>query len=475
MWRTTLLTVAVLLSVHAARAQPPSYMAPGGFNGPTSFPRSPGRPVFAGPPLTPPGGAPVLPGPAVTPVVAPSAPITTPPAGANPAFGGPAATTAAAAPLDNTIAFDPDKAELVWRDNRWQLVSDTAFLKDFGRYEAEGREVLRVVRDLRLNTLTAVGSPRPVMEYWLSNGQAPRGHVAGLHTVNLDPAALTAEQVQGQWCVHDGSRILFNFGQQGDACRRALAAIQRYNFNQIGYVGQVAPVMLVFLANPPAVPVTPIPTPAPNPNTSRFPRLFGGQEQPPAHPQQPNLMPAVSSQPLGGAQGTQAHQPGGVTQASLRLPGTEALDRVALDARQLQVRRDGSDWKLTMGNHVVANFGPNQADAQIAQAALRHYGCTEQVFVGNPRPVFSYFLSNGQAPHGVSYAVNAMSFRPESLQVKQFGTSAVLFDGSQVLMSFGDRAAEAQQALQAIQRYRFDRMATFGHGDQSMTLFVRTN
>jgi hypothetical protein len=70
---------------------------------------------------------------------------------------------------------------------------------------------------------------------------------------------------------------------------------------------------------------------------------------------------------------------------------------------------------------------------------------------------------------------NAVTFRPESMSVRQLGTSYVLYDGTQVVMGFGDRVAEAQQALQAIQQYKFDRMATIGRGDQSMTLFARTN
>ena len=100
---------------------------------------------------------------------------------------------------------------------------------------------------------------------------------------------------------------------------------------------------------------------------------------------------------------------------------------------------------------------------------------TDQVFVGHPQPMFSYFLSHGQAPHGTSFALNAVTFRPDTLQVRQMGQSYVLSDGVQVLLSFGDHFEEAQQALQAIQQYKFDRLSFIGRGDQSMMLFVRTN
>ncbi len=480
MWRKTILTAAVLLSAQAIHAQAPSYPPTGGVGGPALPARTPGG-AFNGPALTPVAGAtPAMPGVPAGPTLTPPPAFTVPPSGPTPALNGAGAVPAVAAVPANTIAFDPDQAELRWQDNRWQLYAGPVFLKDFGRYEAEGREVLRVVRELRLNSQTSLGSPRPIMEYWLSNGEAPHGHVTGLRTVAIEPASLAAEQVQGQWCLHDGTRILFNFGQQADACRQALAAVQRYGFNQVGYVGQVAPVMLVFLNNPTVAPVaagSPTPSRAPE---SRFPHLLGNPspaaQTAQAPPQQPAQMPQVPSQPLAAQPSPSAQQqPGAVTPASLRLPGTEAADRVAIDSRSVQVRRDGGDWKLAMGNHVIANFGPNQADAQLAQAALRYYRVSEQVFVGNPRPMFSYFLSNGEAPHGTSYAFNAVSFRPEAMSVRQLGSSYVLYDGSQVLMSFGDRLAEAQQALQAIQHYKFDRMSTFGRGDQSMMLLVRTN
>jgi hypothetical protein len=425
------------------------------------------------------------------PIMPAPAPITTAPVGPNPGLPGPAVAPAPGATQPTTTAFDPDKADLRWQDNRWQLWSGTTFLKDFGRYEKEGREVVRMVHQLHLNSVTTLGSPRPIMEYWLANGAAPQGTVAGLHTLPIDAATLKAEQVQGQWCVHDANRILFNFGPQGAACRQAMTDILRYGFTQVGYVGQSAPVMLVFLANSPTTAVNPLTPPTIQPVTqSRFPdmhlpHLFGNQGQQVANskgtnpqatqPQQPGVLPGVPSQPLPQPGVNTPQGPGGIAQAGLRIPGTEAADRIAIEPRQLQIRHDGSDWKLAMGNHVVANFGPNQADAELAKAALGYYQCNEQVFVGNPRPIFSYFLSHGQAPHGLIYAMNGTAFRPESVAVRQLGSSYVLYDGQQVIMNFGDRMAEAQQALQAIQQYHFDRLTTFGRGDQSMTMFVKTN
>jgi hypothetical protein len=391
------------------------------------------------------------------------------------------------------VSFDPQRVELQWKDRRWQLVANGVVLKDFGHYESEGRQALRLVRELRLNSLGTVGAPRPILEYWLVNGEAPRGQPAGLRVVPLDTASVRAEPLQGQWCLRDDQRILFNFGQQADAARQAEGIIQRHGFTHIGYLGQASPVMLVFLTNPaPAVSgarVTPVRFPDP-----RLPGLLAqrrsasrpGETGGASAPGAPGMMPSLPSQPLpSGAprpttpgmmpvslpqlpQLQQAGLPGSL------VPGMANLgDRVPVDAQQVAVRQDGKDWKLVLGSHLIANFGQNRADAHLAQAALRYYRCTEQVLVGSPRPVFSYFLSNGQAPRGLMLGLKNVPFRPEALMVREHGGSWVLQDGSRAVLSFGD-GREAQQVLQAIRQHRFDRLCQIGQGEQGMLLLVRS-
>jgi hypothetical protein len=479
MWRRALLAAAVLLGVQAARGQTPPLPRPGFGPGP----------MMGGPTVTP---IPLPPGMSPLPAVAPSPPHLNQPGVGPPPGAVVSAVPGPAGAADTLVSFDTDLTELRWGKNGWQLAAGEKVLKEFGRFESEGREVLRLVRELRLNSLGTVGAPRPIMEYWLCNGAAPRGTPLALRTLPLDPATLKAEQLQGQWCLHDGTRILFNFGEQADAARQALAVVQRYGFTQVGYVGQVAPVMLVFLANPSGV--MPAPAPATFPDL-HFPHLMGGNNQPngpgtlgpyapqPQGPVQQAGMPPGAAQP----QTPQAQPPGEITPVSLpaaRPPGpTGSLlpqtpqpgDRVPIDSRQLQVKRDGGDWKLSAGGRVLANFGPNEVDARLAQAALRYYGCTEQVLIGRPEPVFSYFLSNGQAPHGLVHYVQGVSFRPDSLALAQLGGSCVIWDGTQVLLSFGDRINEAQQTLQAIQQHRFDHLCSIGRGDRAMRLLVRAN
>jgi hypothetical protein len=229
--------------------------------------------------------------------------------------------------------------------------------------------------------------------------------------------------VQGQWCLGDDKRILLNFGSQEVAAHQALATIKRYGFTRVGVVGRQTPLMLLFLA--------------------------GG------------YAPAESVGPLG-LNGTTGPQP------------ASPAERLSFDSHQLQVRRRGNDWQLAMGHRVLANFGPNEAEARHAREVLRQYRCTEQIILGRPRPVLAYYLANGQAPKGTMLGLRSLPFHPESLEIRQVGTTNVLCDGNQVVMRLDDRLPEAQEVLQTIRHYRFDRLSHIGPDGGGLTLLIRT-
>ncbi len=149
-------------------------------------------------------------------------------------------------------------------------------------------------------------------------------------------------------------------------------------------------------------------------------------------------------------------------------------ERLILDTNQLQVRCQGGEWQLVTTDRVLGSFGSREQEARQARDALRYYRCTEQVVIGKPQPAFSFFLVNGQAPQGTVPNLRSVPFRPDLLQVNRFGSSYVLWDGSQVVLAFGDRLNEAQEALQAIRHYRFDRLYRLGQDQRGLVLPVRT-
>src|SRR5262249_29254188 len=126
----------------------------------------------------------------------------------------PGQTPTASSP--NLTTFDYRLVDLQWQGERWQLVAGGVMLKDFGRRQTEAREALRIVRELRLTQHGTIGTPKPVMEYWLADGQAPRAYDPRLRLISFDPAGLRVEQVQGQWCLRDARMPLFYFGAHAE-------------------------------------------------------------------------------------------------------------------------------------------------------------------------------------------------------------------------------------------------------------------
>jgi hypothetical protein len=470
---------------------------------------------------------PAAPAPPVTPAVPPSpgAPPAAPP---NP----PATPAAPAAPTpEHLVAFDGLTTDLKWTGRAWQLTSGDVVLKDFGRREVEARQALRLVRELGLNQYGTVGGPNPVLEYWLTDGKAPAGLVTGLHTLPLDPAALKVEQTQGQWCLRDARRVLFNFGDKESDARQALALVAKYNFTEVGVVGQGAPAMLVFLAAPggpglPAAPppikppsIHPIPlahdpaaspgVPSPFAPGARESGVNDGQkgdvgkpgDAEPAHPVPGAPNSVFNTPPLPGAPASPgaaapaaeppARKPGAVMAmpvlpaiphlrsnsafAAQTLPGLDDLaERVPFDWRQAQLRQDGKNWKLAVGGRVLADFGADERAARVGLSAVQYYRFTEQCQVGGDGGRFSYYLVNGQPPRGTLFGVDARPFQPDRLEARQVEGKWAVCEGDQPLVRLGDKPEEAQHMLETIRRNQFDRLCRLGtDGDKGMTFLVR--
>jgi hypothetical protein len=380
-------------------------------------------------------------------------------------------------------SFDYRQAELRWQDRRWQLVAGGIVLKDFGHRERDAHEALRVLRQLHVNQRGSVGSPYPVMEYWLADGHAPQGLLPELHPQPVDQASLRVEQAQGQWWVRDNARGLFNFGAQADEARQALAILRHYGFTQVAAVGRPAPDLVVLLGggNPPAVRATPSSGPsalAPAPlRLHPFPpaREPGPQAPGSAAPRRTDagVMHATFQQPAGPA-GAPPASPAGATPAPPAAPDLLDAERVPVDWQRAGLRQDADGWKLVAGTTTLANFGSHDRDARLALAAVRYYRFTEHGAVGHPQPLFSYFLVNGQAPRGAMLGLQHDTFHPQTLAVRQTGDGWGLYDGARPILNFGDHPDEARQALRIIRRYQFDTLCRAGQPDAgAMTFFVR--
>jgi hypothetical protein len=334
------------------------------------------------------------------------------------------------------MTFDPQRTDLVNDLNHWQLVVDGTVLNDFGSHEHEARVALRLVRDLGLNQHATVGTPTPVMEYWLHDGKAPYGGTDGLRLYPLEHRSLRVEKHEGDWCLRDAQRVLFNFGASADDANQALGVLRKYAFTQVGVLGQDGPAMLIFLGRSPSVPAA---GPA---------RPLGFDPRVPSRVTQPSPVTTPAAP---------------VVTAGAQEP-SPAAQRTPVDSRQAQVQEDGNLWKLTDG-HEIAKF-TSKRDAQQALSTLLYYRFTERVQVGSPKPHFSYFLVDGQVPRGPVLGVHCELFQPELLRVVQVGDRWTISTGERVLLSFDDQQEEARHVLDVIRQQKCDRLCRIGMTDE---------
>jgi hypothetical protein len=448
MQRLAMLVTGVLVTLSLVRAQEPANPppAPRGPFVPTAFVTVPGGDEAARPGPADPG---------------PRSPLQ--------------AVQALPFPQENLTTFDYRLTEVQWQGDHWQLVAAGRVLKDFGRHEAQANEALRIVRELRLTQHGMIGTPRPVMEYWLADGQAPRAFDTRLRVVSFDPHALRAEEVQGQWCLRDSRTTLFNFGAHTDDAFRALEVIRRHGFNQVGFVGQPIPVLIYFLAGdagPTASPIKPLPTLA-----SRTDRLTDAAPHRTVGHQPGNPITATPTKGLPGSGLTPAAFPMGRqlnTPTPLLPDAAEVGSRVPIDWRQVQARKENDGWKLAYGEYVLARFGSNEREAKQAHSVLQYYHFTEQCLVGKAPGTFCYYLVNGQPPRGSVFGVRAQDFRPDHVTVERVGGAYVVADANRLLVNCGPQEEAAKQLVKIIQRYQFDRLCRIGSEEAApMTFFAR--
>ena len=384
-------------------------------------------------------------------------------------------------PLEHLTSFIPGGVHVEWSADEWRLAigaatlkdfgrREAATLKDFGRREADARQALRLIRELRLNQHGTIGDPRPSLEYWLTDGRPPRGPATGLHTLPIDAASLRVEQTQTQWVVRDNQHVLFNFGEEENDARQALAVIRKYGFTEVGVVNQAAPSMMVFFAQPTAVASA---APAPL-NKARPPEA-------PAKPAPDPLSPA--GRLLAQHPGVAANAPVAPAVPPLRQVGfssnnlsatSQTPERVPFDWRRVQLWKEDGAWKLAAGSCVLADFGTDEHAARLGLSAVQYYHFTERCQIGGAATRFSYFLVGGQPPRGPLFGADGQPFQLNRLQVRRKNDRWTVCDGDQALVIMGDKAEEANQVLELMRRQQVDRLYHLGADGGGMTFMVRS-
>lgn len=144
------------------------------------------------------------------------------------------------------IPFNPKKAKVVKVRRRWKIVVDGMWLLDFGASQKEAKQALEVIKHYEMNSQCFVGRPHPSMEFYLINGRAPEGPMAGEDAIPFNPANIEVQYVRGRWKIVESSHWIMDFDQAEVEARQALSYILRYGFRYICFVGRPGPSMTYF-------------------------------------------------------------------------------------------------------------------------------------------------------------------------------------------------------------------------------------
>ncbi len=393
--------------------------------------------------------------------------------------------------VESVRTFNPYLVKMQWHEGHWLIMAENEVLKDFGSRSEEARQALMLIRDLRLNQVTTIGWPRPVMEYWLSNNEAPQGRAWGMPALTLETGALQVDQLEGQWYVREPGRLLLCFGPHQEQAERAKSILQQYRFNQVVLIGSPTPSMMVFLKQtlPGSTLTTHRPQPLPVPVRPQWsqPTIPGqvtrGSKGPMSSAQVAAHVPTPIIPPLHGGPGSwveampiqrTSYQPQSAQDPNGRVLTHVQTETIPLDWRQARVVRDRGEWKLMCNNYQVANFAGNEQEARQALAAMQFYRLTEHRRLGQGTTGPSYFLSAGQAPRGTMIGLRGESFQPEELTIRAQGTHHVLAQGERVILDCGANVENARLMLQIVQQQRFDTLCRIGSNEAgSMLLLVR--
>lgn len=367
-----------------------------------------------------------------------------------------------------TVAFDPHTVRAHWVNGRWELRAGQTWIKDFGTRGSDAREAERIIRRLELTEYVTIGRPAPIVEFWLSRGNAPKALRSGLRVTPIDRDSLRIEKIQDNWCIRDDRRVLFNFGVDRPAAHRTLEAIERYQFTHVGGVGFPRPSMMYFVSadrslQPRSIRPASLGVKSIAEKTAARPGEFktGSIKTLARNPAfDENVLLRYQAYQL--ARGTRQLAP----------PPAATTTYVRIDPRELTLRRGQNGWRLFAGNLYLAEFGQEYHLARKAVTTLQGYHCDTICYVGLPETGFFYFLSRGHAPRGFRYDVSDIRFNPYDVEAKQVGKDGwCVCEKDRPLFRFGPHEAAARELATAIRRYQFDRIATFG---ERFPLLVRS-
>jgi hypothetical protein len=330
------------------------------------------------------------------------------------------------------IAIDAGALTMKKINGMWQIWSGPKPLKNLGTDEVGARDIIRVMHDLHPTEWVSIGSPRAVVEYGLTGGRPTVGGAFARAVIPIDLRSVRIEPIKGVWCLKDDANIHFNFGLSKADADQALAAIRKYGFNRIGVVGS-------------------------DPNVPALTYLFAALEAEGAQPKPVNALALAA-------------QENRLARTGIPVPGVGYMgEMIPIDARKIEVRRDGIDWVVFSGNEPLARFGQDQGAARDAQRLIQDGNFTELCRAGPPG--LTFFLTNGQPPTRVPLFVQARRFDSSGLKVTQQGMHWTVTERGRHLFDVSSQQ-EGEAVILLLKHYHFDQLCQVGSSPRSNLTFL---
>lgn len=334
--------------------------------------------------------------------------------------------------IEDKIAIDVGAMTVKKVNGAWQVWAGQRTVRNLGNDETGAKDIVRLMHEQHPTEWVSIGSPRPIVEYGLTNGRPAFSAGFPRVVVPVDLRTVRVEPVKGVWCLMDGANIHFNFGlNKGDA-DQALAVIRKYGFNRIGMIGgdATAPALTYFFVS----------------------------------------LEADGAKPIAANALGLALQENGLGRTGIPVPGVGYIgEMVKIDARKIEVRRDGADWIVAAGNETLARFGQDQNAARDAQRLIQDGQYTEFCRAGPPG--LSFFLVNGQTPARVPLYVQGRRIDATGLKVSQMGPRWAVADRGRHLFDVSS-PEEGEAVIRLMKHYQFDQLCQVGSSPRMNLTFL---
>jgi hypothetical protein len=173
------------------------------------------------------------------------------------------------------------------------------------------------------------------------------------------------------------------------------------------------------------------------------------------------LPPLVQPQP----------QSGGNTPAVSELPLPFPEQKFGIDPGNVTMKRIGANWQIWAGQRVLRDVANDEDAAKDIVRAIRELRPTEWASIGAPRPFVEYGLTQGKPVMVAGFPKMMVPIDLRTVRAEMFKGTWLLRDDGNILLNFGPRRAEAEQAAAVVQKYGFNRIGVAGTPAQNMTYF----